>query len=211
MAETEESMAQIGLPRLRTLSAVLLLAGCVAPSQPPQGYARLPSDAVVGAGDPTRAAILNTAYAFGNPGSLAGRPAEAARAVANYEFIATELPYGARWRGLNGTVPTDLAAGLQELRPAVGIAPNAPAQAVVDGLYAASRALRAGDQVGAERILSLPVFTAGGPATLQRLAALPPLPRVAFASQMAAQEMDRQDRLGSPRGSGGDGGGSGRP
>ena len=206
-------MPQIGLSRRGTLSAVLLLAGCVAPDQPPQGYARLPSDAVEGAGDPTRAAILNAAYAFGNPASLAGRPAEAARAAANYEFLATELPYGPRWRGFSGIVSTELAAGLRELRPALGIAPNAPAQAVVDGLYAASRALRAGDQPAAERVLSAPVFTAGGPATLQRLAALPPLPRVAAASALAAQELDRQDRLGSPRGVGGDGGGggSGRP
>ena len=33
-------MPQIGLSRRGTLAAVLLLAGCVAPDQPPQGYAR---------------------------------------------------------------------------------------------------------------------------------------------------------------------------
>ena len=195
-------------PRLPAL-ALLLLAACVTPDQPPQGYATLPNDAVTGAGDPTRAAIIGTAYAFGTPSSLAGQPAAAARAVANFEYLATELPYGPRWRGFSGTIGPDFVAGLTELRPAIGIAPNAPAQLVVQSLYAASRALNAGDQAAAERALSVPIFTAGGSATLQRLAALPPLPRVAAATARAAQELDRQDRLGSPRGGGGGGGGGG--
>lgn len=190
--------------------AALLVAGCVAPDQPPQGYATLPADAVVGAGDPTRAAIIGTAYAFGTPASLAGQPGAAARAVANFEYLATELPYGPRWRGFSGTISADYTAGLQELRQTIGIAPQAPAQPVVQALYAASRALAAGDQAAAERSLAAPPFMAGGPATLQRLAALPPMPRVAAASSRAAQELDRQDRLGSPRDSGGGGGGGGR-
>ncbi|RYI94834.1 MAG: hypothetical protein EON47_20395, partial [Acetobacteraceae bacterium] len=146
--------------------ALLLLAGCVTPDQPPQGYATLPNDAVTGAGDPTRAAIIGTAYAFNTPASLAGQPAAAARAVANYEYLATELPYGPRWRGFSGTISPDFATGLAELRPAVGIAPNAPAQPVVQSLYAASRALSAGDQPAAERALSNPAFPNGGAATL---------------------------------------------
>ncbi|MBL6455477.1 hypothetical protein JMJ55_09095 [Belnapia sp. T6] len=200
------------LPRLPRLALLLLLAGCVTPDLPPQGYATLPNDAVQGAGDPTRAAIIGTAYAFGNPASLAGNPAAAARAVANYEYLATELPYGPRWRGFAGTIGPEFAAGLTELRGTLGIAPNAPAQPVVEALYAASRAFNAGDQAAAERSLSGPIFTRGGPATLQRLASLPAMPRVAAATAHAAQELDRQDRLGSPRGvGGGGGGGGGRP
>ncbi len=194
---------------LLALPVLALLAGCVRPDQPSQGYATLPPDSVQGAGDPTRAAVLGTSYAFGNPGTLAGNPAAAARAVANYEYLATELPYGPRWRGMNGPIGPLFADGLRELRPAIGIAPNAPAQPVVQSLYAASRAINAGDQAAAERSLSGPIFVNGGAATLQRLANLPPLPRVAAATALAAQELDRQDRLGSPRGSGGDGGGGG--
>lgn len=202
-------MSRLKLPVLATIA---LLAGCVTPDMPPQGYATLPPDAVEGAGDPTRSAIIGTAYAFGNPGSLAGNPAAAARAVANYEYLATELPYGPRWRGFNGPIGPLFADGLRELRPAIGIAPNAPAQPVVSSLYAASRAVNAGDQAAAERSLSGPFFPNGGAATLQRLANLPPLPRVAAATAFAAQELDRQDRLGSPRGvGGGGGGGGGRP
>ncbi len=73
---------------LRGLLVVLLsLGGCAGPAVPIPS-AVLPPDAVEGAGDPTRAAILNTAYAFGSPAGLAGRPDEAARAVANYEYLA---------------------------------------------------------------------------------------------------------------------------
>lgn len=196
-------------PTLPLLATLALLAGCVTPDLPPQGYATLPPDSVQGAGDPTRAAIIGTAYAFGNPGSLAGNPAAAARAVANYEYLATELPYGPRWRGFNGPIGPLFADGLQELHAAVGIAPNAQAQPVVGSLYAASRAINAGDQASAERVLSNPAFPAGGAATLQRLSNLPALPRVAAATAFAAQELDRQDRLGSPRGQGGGGGGGG--
>lgn len=194
------------------LACLPLLAGCAGVvQQPPNGWASLPNDAVVGAGDPVRAAILNTAYVFGNPGSVAGQPGEAARAVANYEFLTVELPYGPRWRGMNAAVSTELAAGQQEVLSAFGIAPNAPTQQVVDGLYGASRALRAGDRPAAERILAQPAFTLGGPATVQRLAAMPVLPRAAAATSLAASELDRVDRLGSPRGADGGGGGGGRP
>jgi hypothetical protein len=210
-AMENDPMAQTKWLRCGSFTAVLLLLGCVTAEQPPQGHATLPPDAVQGASDPTRAAIIDAAYAFGTPTSLNGQPAAAARALANYEYLATELPYGARWRGFSGTVSTELAAGLHELRPALGIAPDASAQSVVQALYAASRALNADDRAAAERALSVPAFTAGGPATLQHLTALPPLPRVATATALAAQELDRQDRLGSPGGGGGggDGGGGG--
>ncbi|MBK1660368.1 hypothetical protein [Paracraurococcus ruber] len=198
-------------PALRAaLLALPLLGACTTiPDQPANGWASLPSDAVVGAGDPVRAAILNTAYVFPNPGSVAGKPDMAARAVANYEFLTTEIPYGPRWRGFNPTVGVELLAGQQEVAQAFGIAPNAPTQQVVDALYAASRALRAGDQAAAERVLSGPAFTRGGAATLQTLASMPSMPRAAAAAALTAQELDRNDRLGSPRGVGGDGGGGG--
>ena len=72
-----------GLRVLRGLLVALPLLGGCAGLGGPVPSAVLPPDAVEGAGDPTRAAILNTAYAFGNPASLVGRPDEAARAVAN--------------------------------------------------------------------------------------------------------------------------------
>jgi hypothetical protein len=192
------------LPVLAVAAAAA--AGACAPLGPPPPSVALPSDAVVGAGDPTRAAIINTAYAFGSPGVLAGRPDEAARAAANFEFIAVEIPYGPRYRGLNAILQPELEAGRAELRSVLGIRPDAPPQAVIDGLYAASRALRAGDTAAADRILSSPVFAAGGQATLQRLAALPPMPRVNVAATHTQQELDRSDRMDRQRGGGGVGG-----
>ncbi len=132
---------------IRCASAALLLAaaGCAPPGpQPQQGFVSLPPDAVQGAGDPTRTAILNAAYAFGSPASLNGRPAEAARAVAQLEFLASEIPSGARWREFDPTVGLELRGARQEARAALGIAPEAPTQAVVDALLATSRALGAG-------------------------------------------------------------------
>src|SRR5918995_1771278 len=82
--------------------AALLLAAAAAcaPSgqRPRQGPVSLPADAVQGAGDPARAAILEAAHPFGNPARLAGRPAEAARAVADLEYLPSEIPNGPPWR-----------------------------------------------------------------------------------------------------------------
>lgn len=179
---------------LRALPAALpLLGGCAGPGGAPIPSAVLPPDAVEGVGDPTRAAILNTAYAFNAPASLYGRPDEAARAVANYEHLAVEIPTGPRWRYFSPLVGLELQRGLGDVRQVVGIAPGAPPQPVIDALYAALRALRAGDSEAAQRALSPPLFPAGGAATLARLAALPPLPRAGFAAALAAREMNRQD------------------
>jgi hypothetical protein len=204
-------------PGLRTTLAATMLVlaaaaaggGCT-PSPYPPPSASLPADAVVGAGDPTRAAVFNTAAAFGSPATLQGRPDQAARAVANYEYLTVEIPYGARYRGLNAILQPQLEEGRAELRGVLGVRPDAPPQQVIDALYAASRALQAGDTAAADRILSGPAFTAGGAATLARLSALPPVPKVAFAAVNTQMELDRSDRMDRSRGGGGFGGGGGR-
>ena len=133
-------------------------------------------------------------------------PAEAARAVAQLEYLASEIPGGARWRGFDPTVGLALQGARQEARAALGIAPEAPTQAVVDALFATSRALGAGDGAAAQRLLAPPAFP-NGPQTLQRLSSLPPLPAANRATSRAAAELDRVDRIGG--GGGGDGGGGG--
>ncbi len=197
---------------MRSLRACIIVAalpllaatGCAAVAPGPS--ASLPPDAVVGAGDDTRAAIFSTATAFATPATLADRPAEAARALAQLEYLAVEIPSGPRWVGVNPTVGMELVAARDDARAALGIAPGAPPQAVIDQLYGASRALRRGDQAAAERSLSPAVFRGGGAATLRRLAALPPLPRANHAAALAQAELYRLDRQ---DGQGGDGGGSG--
>ena len=189
------------------IAAVLTaLAGCAQPSpQSRQDWVTLPADAVAGAGDPTRAAIINTAFVFGNPASIAGRPAEAARAVAQLEYLASEIPTGARWREFDPTVGIALRQARQEGRAALGINPEAQPQVVIDALFATSRALQAGDNAAVGRILAPPAFPNGG-TTLQRLTNLPPMPTANQATSRAAAELDRVGRIGGRNGGGGSGG-----
>lgn len=182
------------------LAALLPLLAC-APAGP---YASLPNDAVEGAGDPARSAIIGAAYAFGAPASIAGRPAAAARAAAQVEYLATEIPFGARFYEYSPLIGQELVAARDELRAALGITTGASPQAVVDGLYAVSRALRAEDGPAATRALMAPVFQ-DGRVTLTRLTSLPPLPRTRIATSLANNEMNRVDHDGRYSG-GGDGG-----
>ena len=196
----------------RAAAGLLLAAGLAActpgPSYSPQDWVTLPPDAVVGAGDPTRSAILNAAYAYGTPASLAGRPAEAAVAAAQLDYLASEIPFGARWREFDPTVGLLLQRARQEVRNYVGISQEAAPQAVIDAFYGTSRALRANDTAAAERILAPPVVPNARQA-LGHLTAMPLLPTANQATARAAQELDRVGRIGG-RGGGGFGGGGGR-
>ncbi len=185
---------------LATLALLPLLA--CAPIAPTGPSASLPFDAVAGAGDPTRAAIYSSAYAFNNPGGLAD-PATAARASANLEFLAVSIPQDARY-GYAGTLSGQLALARAELHAALGVSPNATPQAVVDGLYGVSRALRAQDQVAAVNALSPTAFP-DRQNTLLRLASLGPLPQAAAATASAERALlgQEQDRVNGRRGSGG--------
>jgi hypothetical protein len=190
--------------RRRCRIAVLLLplvSSCAPGPLPPS--VSLPPDAVQGAGDPTRAAIITTANVFAAPGSIAGQPALAARAAAQLEYLAVEIPTGPRWRGFSPNVSLELEKAQPEVRSALGINPAAPPQAMIDSLYAASRALTAGDRAAVDRILVPPLYPAGPATTLQRLSALPFLPQANFATALAAREMNRLDDDGGRRGFGG--------
>lgn len=180
---------------------LLLVASC-APGPLPPG-ASLPPDAVQGAGDPTRAAIITTANVFAAPGSIAGQPALAARAVAQLEYLVVEIRAGPRWVGFAPNVSLELEKARPEVRSALGIDPAAPPQPVIDSLYAASRALTAGDRAALDRILVPPLYPAGPAATLQRLSALPFLPQANFGTALAEREMNRLDTEGGRRGFGG--------
>lgn len=183
------------------LLAMLPLLACV-PAAAPGPTASLPFDAVQGAGDPTRSAIFSAAYAFNNPGGLAD-PAVAARAAANLEWLATSIPQNPRY-SYAPTLNGQLGLARNELHAALLVAPGAPPQAVVDGLYGASRALRVSDRAGAARALPAVAFP-DQEGTLMRLAALPPLPQSAAATAAAERELNRddQDRLNGRRGGGG--------
>lgn len=184
-----------------SLLAFMPMIAC-APLAPPGPTATLPYDAVQGASEPTRSAIYSSAFAFNNPGGLANA-ATAARASANVEFLAVSIPQDPRY-AFAPTLNGQLALARNELHTALGVAPDAPPQLVVDGLYGASRALRAQDPAAAERALS-PLAFPDREATLSRLSAMPALPLVATATATAERELLRQeqDGLTGRRGSGG--------
>ena len=176
------------------LLALPLLAACAA--LPPQESASLPRDAVIGAGDPTRSAVITTSAVFGDRQPAVGRPAEAARAIAQMEFLALDLPRNTSFSGASPTLAPQLNTARAEWRAALGIAPGAPAQPIINALYAAGRALDMGERDAAAAALPPAIFQRGGAATLTQLAALPSLPRTGEASATAQQAL----RSGNPAG-----------
>ena len=188
---------------MRHLLATSLLLPLIA-CGPLMPGASLPADAVVGAGDPMRAAIYGSSFAFNNPGGLAD-PAVAARAAAQVEYLAVNLPQDPRY-SFTPTVAGQMAAARDELHAALGVAPTAPPQAVVEGLYGASRALTARQPGAAADALSPTVFP-NRQATLARLAALGPMPLTAVATAQAEREQLRFEQERQNDNSGGPGGG----
>jgi len=177
-----------------TLLGLVALAACNAPPQPYEGSpatwsASLPPGSVEGAGDPARAALIRSAWAFNTPGALANNPAAAARVIADMEYLAIELA-GPRWVMLR-LAAVQLQGARPEWRTALGIAPATPPQPLIDALYGARRALLAGDQAGAAAMLPPALFSPGGAGTLQVLANLPPLPQTAAAASLAEREATR--------------------
>lgn len=173
------------------LLALPLLAACSGPilTAPPGEWATLPRDAVVGAGDPTRSAVLSTAAVFGDTTPAAGQPAAAARGIAQMEFLAVTLPSNDTFANASPTLVPQFTTARREWRSALGIAPEAPAQTVIDSLYMAGRALDAGQRDAAAAALSPAVFRRGGSATLAQLTSLPNLPNTAAASATAQQAL----------------------
>lgn len=171
--------------------ALPLLAACSGPilTAPPGEWASLPRDAVVGAGDPTRSAVLTTSAVFGDRTPAAGQPAAAARAIAQMEFLAVTLPSNDTFANASPTLMPELATARREWRGVLDIAPGAPPQAIIDSLYMAGRALDAGQREAAASALPPAIFRRGGAATLTQLAALPNMPSTAAATATAQQAL----------------------
>jgi hypothetical protein len=176
----------------RSLLLVLpLLAACSGPllTAPAGQWATLPRDAVIGAGDPTRSAVLSTAAVFGDRTPAAGQPATAARGIAQMEFLAVALPADNNFANASPTLMPQLATARREWRGALDIAPDAAPQAIIDSLYSAARALDAGQRDAAAAALPPAIFRRGSAATLTQLASLPNLPSTAAASATAQQAL----------------------
>ncbi|GGG45129.1 hypothetical protein GCM10010964_35660 [Caldovatus sediminis] len=176
------------LPR-RPLLLALPAFGAACSADPAAEY-------LFGIGDPVRGAALNAPRLLGDTAQYAGRPAAAARAVVQLEFLAHALATEPRYAPeVQSTVLFQLRAARAEAREALGIAPDAPPEAVMDRLRAAADALEAGSPARAEAALDAPrIFALGPRATLARLGALPPLPHTREAAGAVAAELDRLER-----------------
>ncbi|MFQ3622655.1 MAG: hypothetical protein SNJ73_03825 [Acetobacteraceae bacterium] len=130
----------------------------------------IPAGVFQGASDPLfQSAEIAFHLLVARPQALAGAPANAAYALLMYEIATVEAGSGR----LSDRWPARL---LREARPALraasGLASEATAQQVVDALWAASQALRRGNEEAARAALSPPVATDAALARdrLQRLA-----------------------------------------
>ncbi|MDO9712403.1 hypothetical protein [Paracraurococcus lichenis] len=183
--------------RRRALLLALAAAGCAEMRQAPPPMP-VPLQAVTpGTADPIRGAIdaMAPALAYSARG-LAGRPAEAAQAAAQLEFVTAALPRDPRYAPVPEAVRRDLLLARAELRDALGVAEDAPPETVVRSLLAAAAALRARNEARAAAALPAPMFLPGGARSVARLGELGPLPQGAIASANIAQVVARLDATG---------------
>lgn len=164
--------------RRTALMLTLLATAACAPQGPPP---TLPgaSNAMVGR-DPVVVVGQNVVGFFRNP--QANQPAEAARAIAELEWLADTMPRNPRWQTASGTGLNDLSTARWEARRALGISQSAPAQAVINGLSAASTAIEANNQTALAAALPRNIFPLGPAATVQKLSEPPSVPSVMQAA-----------------------------
>jgi hypothetical protein len=186
--------------RRRALVALPLLAACAEMKRPPPPPRISFGD---GRADPVRVAINAMAPAFADRGrGLAGKPIEAAEASAQLEFVTNALARDQRYAPMPESLRQNLLLARNEVRDALGIAPDLSPDAAMAGLLSAAYSLRANDAVAAAEALPSPGFRPGGARSVERLGDIGPLPQAAIASALAMQEMGRLDDpvdLTSPR------------
>lgn len=177
------------------LLLLALAAGCAEMRQAPPA---IPTAALApGSADGVRGAIEAMAPAFADRArGLAGRPAEAAQAAAQLEFVTAAIPRDPRYAPIPEGIQRELLLARQELRDALGTDEAASPEVVVPALLAAAAALRAGDTARATRALPAPTFRPGGARSLVRLGELGPLPQAAIASALVQREVARLDAEG---------------
>ncbi|MCK8786711.1 hypothetical protein M0638_20265 [Roseomonas sp. NAR14] len=163
--------------RRAALAALATLPLALAACQEPGGTH------LMGIGDPIRGAAISAPQTFGNMSRFNGRPAEAAEAAAQLEFLASAMPAHPRYQtSVQPTVFMQLTRARAEMRDAIGIRADAPADPVIAALRTAAAALRDGNLQRARVALTTSDFLNPPDVTLQRLGSLPRLPRSAEAA-----------------------------
>lgn len=162
----------------RSALLLALAVGACAPQGPPP---TLPgaSTAMVGR-DPVVVVGQSVVGFFRQP--PANQPAAAAEAIAELEWLADTLPRNPRWQTASATGLNDLSEARWQARRALGIPQSAPAQAVINGLSAASTAIAANNQTALAAALPRAIFTLGPAGTVQKLSEPPSVPSVMQAA-----------------------------
>ena len=173
----------------RAIALLLLLSGCAGLHPVVPDTARLPAGALGSGFDPDVTAMNLAAWAFADSSRTYGRPVDAARAAASLEYVAGEFYTSPRWANIDALTKEQLLQGRIELRDALGVAPGASSQQVVDGLTGAASALAAGNQAGAVLALSGPAFPLGGEQELARLSNLPYMQMANVSTIKAVNEL----------------------
>lgn len=151
--------------------AALLPAACAYETKPAD-TAVLPTG-VFSPLDQDVPAVEYARYAFSSSSRTRGNPVAGAQAVLAMDYIAGQLNTSSRWVNISALTQIQLLQGRAQARAAVGIAPGAPSQVVVNSLAAAAFDLQAGDQAKAAAALDNPAFLQPPAQTLARLTNLP--------------------------------------
>ncbi len=148
------------------------LAACAGQPATPPVQAPSPASAVTT--DPVQAMAFDAAGWFARP--RANQPAQAARAIAEIEFLAVEVPRSPHYASRSALGQTQLLQARNEARRELGVPAGADGGAVVRALRDAAVALEANDRAAAQAALPSSIFPAGPAATIQRLSRPPRVP-----------------------------------
>jgi hypothetical protein len=154
--------------RLLTVGLAIALSGCADIHVKPQpDTAAIPLWAQpIWPGDYD--AILHAQWAWADPSRTHG------------------LPTNLQWLALSPFAKMRMLQARADVRAVLGIAPDAPSQAVVNAMLSTQAALDAGDQKAALNYLREPIFTIGPEQTLALLGALPYVQTANIGTAMTA-------------------------
>ncbi|WP_158745563.1 hypothetical protein [Acidisphaera sp. L21] len=173
------------------VSLAAFVAACGPLSAPPD-TASLPPG-VFGPSDQDVPATQYAENAFADAARTYGNPMIAAQAVLAMDYIAGQLNTSPRWANIPADTKVELLNGRAETRAAVGIAPNAPSQLVIDSLVAARNDLAVGNKDAAIAALTNSAFPAGGARTIELLSNLPYIQLANLSTLHASTALDNQE------------------
>lgn len=173
-------MYRVALVLGLALALALPLGGCAVTPMPSTAY--LPPGAFGGNSDNDAMAINTAAWAWANPARTHRNLINATHAVMAIEYLGGQLTSDPRWTWMSQRTKLEMQGARTEVREAVGIAPNAPSQAVANALLAFSINPT---EATAARVMTPPVFVLPPEQVVARIDNLPYIPLAAQATAMA--------------------------